>query len=381
MNLEAVWNRAKWRTYTRFKLSALRHGIKDEKAIRRFYLTRVQHDKQGIKPVYVPIFARQGGAYQFDTWDQRGVESYYLIVINVNTRKAYQYPMEKKNATCVHESLIKFWKEAPDCKTMVSDQDSAYLSKTILDAFKAKNIKLSTTTDNDHHALGIINRLMRTIRDIAGGDEVLIKPERMEVLIGEYNASIHSATGFAPDSMTAEDEQKYIAEKTQLKDMIPRPGFGIGSFVRILLPKPKIGKVRSNYSMVSYKVIQEKGRSYIVEAKDGSVDTIPAFQLLKCDVKKYPQAETLKDDKRAVIERIISYSEKTDSYMVKFENEAKLQKRSATVLREGNPTLLSREEKIFWIRKCPNFPEGVPAKILQMIPKIVQKKFSVDNRK
>jgi hypothetical protein len=62
--------------------------------------------------------------------------------------------------------------------------------------------------------------------------------------------------------------------------------------------------------------------------------------------------------------------------MVKFENERKLQERSATIIREGNPTRLSREEKIFWIRKCPNFPQGIPEKILKMVPQVVQKQLS-----
>jgi hypothetical protein len=371
MTLAEIWNNAKWRSFDRFELSAIRHGVTDRKEIRQFYRNHVQHDKQTPKPVYAPIFAKQGRAYQFDTWVQTGEN--YLIVINVNTRKAYQYPMVTKNAADVAEALRKFWAEAPDCKTMVSDQDSAYLSKTVLDLFKSRNIKLSTTTDNDHHTLGIINRFMRTIRDLAGGEDVRIKKDQMKELVAEYNATIHSSTGMAPDKMTAEDEQKYIEQKTKLSKLIPALEFKIGSYVRILLDKPDIGKIRSNYSMVSYKVMQQKGRSYIIGAKDGSTDTVPAFKLIKTTCVKYPQAATLKNDKRAFIERIISYDDKKDTYMVKFENTRLLQQRSATILREGNPTRLCREEKIFWLRKCPKFPIGVPEKILKMVPEIVQK--------
>jgi hypothetical protein len=95
--------------------------------------------------------------------------------------------------------------------------------------------------------------------------------------------------------------------------------------------------------MVSYQIIQQKGRSYIIQAKDGSVDTVPGFQLLRCNSKNYPQAETLKNDKRAVIERIISYDMTEDSYKVKFENQKKLVKVTGVHMREGNPTQLSRE--------------------------------------
>jgi integrase len=59
-----------------------------------------------------------------------------------------------------------------------------------------------------------------------------------------------------------------------------------------LKPREKIGKVRSNYTVESYKIIQKNGRSFVIQAKDGTTDTVPGWQLaivLHKDLKRYPQ--------------------------------------------------------------------------------------------
>jgi hypothetical protein len=180
--------------------------------------------------------------------------------------------------------------------------------------------------------------------------------------------------------MTKEQEQKYIHEKSIIADAVKGSNtFSVGEFVRILLPRPKIGKIRNNYSTVSYKIMQVKGRSYIIQAKDGSVDTVPGIQLTRCHVQTYPQAQTIKKDKRAFVEYVTDYDKgnagKFASYAVKYENEEKVSPNRISVkdLREGNPTSLSREEKLYWIKTCPEFPKGVPPEILALIPDYVKK--------
>jgi hypothetical protein len=52
----------------------------------------------------------------------------------------------------------------------MSDEEPAFLSNAVLDFMKDNNLKFRTVTDNDHHLLGIINRFIRTIRDLAPDD-------------------------------------------------------------------------------------------------------------------------------------------------------------------------------------------------------------------
>jgi hypothetical protein len=95
--------------------------------------------------------------------------------------------------------------------------------------------------------------------------------------------------------------------------------------------------------------------------------------VLKKNLDRYPQGDTLKDNKRGVIEEIHSYDEKSGQYQVKYEGGKYHRNTREVNLREGAPTELSLEKKRYWIQKCPNFPKGVPERILKMVPKIQQK--------
>ena len=66
--------------------------------------------------------------------------------------------------------------------------------------------------------------------------------------------------------------------------------------------------------------------------------------------KSIPLAETLKDEKRGVIERIESYDERRDRYKVVYEGGVH-DNIPAKNLREGEPLKLSPIERAFWIRK------------------------------
>jgi hypothetical protein len=358
---------------------------------KKFFNERVQRDQRrptpaNLKEKYMPIFSKQGGAYQFDIWDQKGTKRkknlktgkwtierrpYFLIVVNVNTKKAYQYPFATKTAANVLKALEKFWTAVPDCKAMVSDQDASFLAHQVVDAFIQRGIKLTTTTDNDHHSLGIINRLMRTLRDMRGGDRYFTEQD-MARQIGFYNDNKHSATKEAPNDMDESKELEFISKKTEQASQAKGYDFTVGNYVRFLKPREKIGKVRSNYSVESYKIIQRNGRSFVIQAADGSTDTVPGWQLaivLHKDLKRYPQGETLKNNKRGTIEEIESYDTKRGTYQVKYEGEKWHQNVRETNIREGAPTQLSLEEKRYWVQKHPDFKD-IPERILRMVPKL-----------
>ena len=52
----------------------------------------------------------------------------FLVFININTRKAYAYPMKNKGTFDVINALHKFFNDVKEVKVLCSDQDSAYLS-------------------------------------------------------------------------------------------------------------------------------------------------------------------------------------------------------------------------------------------------------------
>lgn len=344
-----------WRTPSKFIPLAKRYGFTDETEIREFLKNKAPHDERIEKPQYLPIFSRSKGEYQIDTMFVKGNPP-FLIAININTRKAYGYKMKDKSSKSVKESLVKFFNEVPNVKKITSDQDSAYLSADVLTFLKEKGIDYRTTEDNNHNVLGIINRFMRTLRDLASGSG--LTEARMKRIIKEYNNSPHSSLGDkSPNSITDEDEDEYIKEKTELTDSIKDTyNFNDGDHVRIVLEKNKIGKNRTNLSTVAYIIDGKDGNNFIIKASDGSIDKYPGYRLVKCD-DRYDIAETIKDGKRGIVERIISYNDKKDTYRIMFD-DGTYDTIPARNLREGHPLFISRMEREYWAGN-----KNIPAKI------------------
>ena len=89
--------------------------------------------------------------------------------------------MRTKGTDDVINAMTKFFTDVKDVKVLRSDQDAAYLSNKTLDFLREKGVRYLTTEDENHNVLGIINRFMRTIRDLAG--KKVISAEEMKELV------------------------------------------------------------------------------------------------------------------------------------------------------------------------------------------------------
>ena len=65
-----------------------------------------------------------------------------------------------------------------------------------------------TTFTNDHNRLGIINRAIKTLRDINQERDFTV--QSMNRALNAYNNSIHSSTGKEPNEFNQTDEEHYI---------------------------------------------------------------------------------------------------------------------------------------------------------------------------
>ena len=72
--------------------------------------------------------------------------------------KVFSYQKVGKSSKTVSEALEKFF----------NDQDKGYLSNNVLDFIRSKNVIYRRTDDDNHKALGIINILMRTLKNFFG---------------------------------------------------------------------------------------------------------------------------------------------------------------------------------------------------------------------
>ena len=247
--MEALHNDFPFKSVKKFVPLAIKHGFTKQEAID--FLNSLAHDKKYDRQtnMMLPIFGRHPNSYQMDTLVQTSNASprYYLIIININSRKLYAYPMKTKNASSVLEALKTFINEVKTIYSITSDQDAAYLDSKITKFMTDNHIDHQTTFTNDHNRLGIINRAIKTLRDI--NDERDFTNQSMKRALNAYNNSIHSSTGKEPNDFNEEDEERYIENKkleTDLKANI----FNIpnNAHVRIMNPPTPMKKKRLNLS-------------------------------------------------------------------------------------------------------------------------------------
>ena len=181
------------------------------------------------------------------------------MFININTLKAYSYPLVGKGAKTIIDAFDKFQDDVKNIYSITSDQDLAYLSNEFLNLMKSKNIIYRTTEDNNHNVLGIINRFMRTIRDMIGENRFIGENE-MKSLIETYNETPHkSLNNKAPNDIKLDDELKYILKMSKNNPYDYKPD----NRVRIVnTDVPSYGKTKRG-SLVSKE-------AYILDSKIGN---------------------------------------------------------------------------------------------------------------
>ena len=119
--------------------------------------------------------------------------------------------------------------------------------------------------------------------------------------------------------------------------------------VRIVLANEPFSKKRNKVSKESYIVDSKSGNQFIVKAKDNSVDKLPGYRLIQ-SANNIPLANSLKKDKRGIVDNIISYDAKKNKYRVQYEGGVK-DTIPARNLREGNPINLSQKELEYWSKQ------------------------------
>lgn len=339
--MDKLFKKYPFRSERKFIPIAIENGFTKQEA--KEFLSTLSHDvKFNPREYYLPIYSEYRDAYQFDTLVQTAGASprYFLVFININSRKLYVYPMKDKGTKQVLSTLERFYQEVGKISNLTSDQDKAYLSDGVLMFMKEHNIDYRTTAEHDHNRLGIINRVIRTLRDMNHDRDFTI--ESMNRCVEGYNNSIHSSTGKKPNSFNSKDEERYI-NKMRLVTDERRSVLKPGTHVRTVVPKG-FEKRRSAISEDAYVVDSIQGNKYMIRAKDNSIALYPRHKLVVSN-RKIKIGDTLDDDKRGVVEKIIDF--RKGKYSVVYEGGVK-DKISPSALREERPTRLSLLEREYW---------------------------------
>ena len=286
---------------------------------------------------------------------------YWHIFVGVNTRYLDAYPLKGKSNDDVKYSLSWFINKYHPEK-LTSDDEPAFTSKATCKLCSDNNVKLYIITHSNHSSLSVIDRVIRTLRDMnipkhfheqsADKQFQFFSIAKMKRLINEYNNKYNSSIRCTPKQMY-DDRSKEIAFITRIqrhKDAqrhIKDFKLNTGDYVRFRLDKVPLTKHRYNYTFESYKVSGKEGSNYILTAKDGTTTIKPRFKLLKTDVHVFPWAKSLGNNV-GVVERIVAYNSRTNKYKVKYENSDVLDEIPASFMRGRHPQRMSQIEKDFF---------------------------------
>ena len=265
------------------------------------------------------IFERVPGCYFHDLLQQpRNIEpKYYHIFIGANSRYAFAYPVNDKSAKTAIDTLNKFIndnKGKPIIK-LTSDGECAFNSQQFINACNIHNIMLKIIPDKAHSTLGIVDRFIRTLRDMHqhGGNSqsqqydshyIEISPSKMQTLISTYNNTVHKTIGCSPKQMYNDEqlEKEYIAKcirQRNIQSAIADFNLPEGTYVRYKMNTFDLAghKRRSQLSREKYIINKRLGCRYLLQAADGKIISKSRYELIKAEDSD-PIGVTFQQNKR-----------------------------------------------------------------------------------
>ena len=330
-----------------------------------------------IKPYFIKIFSTQPNCWFHDLLDNGKDQDprYWHIFIGTNNHFAVALPLKNKSAISIRKTLTDFIQKFHPRK-LTSDEESGFIEKNNVKLLSDNNVKMQIITEKNHSALGIIDRFIRTLRDMniptqKGSKQShyekyqTFSEKRMNKLIEIYNTTFHSRIKCSPKEMfeNPDLEKEYIFKQLYKREKqeknIKNLHLKVGMFVRYILPKANGKRKRFQISRECYKIESVKGNIYTLIAKDGTVSNFPRFKLMLCkkdgskpDNIKF--AETFPNKWNGVISKILSYNPDTQKYRVTFkvpDSEDYIDEIPASYLRGNFPQELSKMELDFIKKK------------------------------
>ena len=338
--IHKVIDKTRFRTFPKVKDKVLQEipGITEEEikdvVNKRIHDKKLSLTKQRI--YQVRIFSKFRNAWFGDIYDNLADNTprYWYIFINTNTRYAVAYPMERKTADAIKSVLIKFVNDYHPRK-ITHDEEAGFTAKDNLKFLKNNKCGVFIVGEHNHSTLGIIDRFMRTIRDMNTPQEYPISSQstdkefkyisipKMQKILESYNNTKHTFTGHTPkemmDNPELEDEliKKCLLEQSTQKG-IKDFRLKVGDLVRYLIPRDNMKKRRYNISRESYKISEISGNIYTIVANDKTTMNLPRWRLIKVDPNEnHRVGKTLETD-RGIIEEVSKIDNNRNQFRVKF---------------------------------------------------------------
>jgi hypothetical protein len=124
---------------------------------------------------------------------------YYLFVININTKYLFIEDSEVKDVKIVINTLSRMMNEGLEIDNIRGDYESAFISNELRDWLQQYNIRTYFTKNVYTNRNRIVDRVMRTIRDMVdklGIHASILNPVLVKQLVNKYNNTRHRSYDF-----------------------------------------------------------------------------------------------------------------------------------------------------------------------------------------
>ena len=193
----------------------------------------------------------------------------FLVAIEINTRFLLLIPMKSKDQYEVLRAFSEFYMDAPEDLTpqnILSDNGTEFKNATLQGVENELTINHLYADPEDHRKLGIVDRVIRTIRTLIEKYMASYDTHRfideLPKLVENYNTTENSAIGMSP-----KESLKHLDELVELQQAKRGKGKGVefkkGDSVRVLKSKGAFEKgTTQSYSKTVYTIEEVKGTRY-----------------------------------------------------------------------------------------------------------------------
>ena len=252
----------------------------------------------------------------------------YLVAINVNTRYLFvglmnhilfndndndeqRFSKASKDTTTYLKTLSKLIEVGMDVKYLTGDGESAFASREAQQFYKehdiiftpAPRVKMGNypdfmkreqqhvKTDPMHSSLGMIDRVIRTLRDMAYNMKIgIITPQVMKDLVNQYNNAPHCTLSryigmdITPQMVQDDPElESYITRQIAKNNynIINKPGFILpaGTQVKLYNEHDSLMKRRSIIQPGTYHIVGFDNGLYRVANDKNNEQLVPRYKI------------------------------------------------------------------------------------------------------
>ena len=121
--------------------------------------------KKVIKPYMIKIYSNMLNTWFHDLYDNLPDHEprYWHVFIGTNNKYGVALPLNDKKASSIHNTLEEFINTYHPAK-LTSDEEPCFLANIQL--LKDNDVTMHIIQDKNHSSLAVIDRFIRTIRDM-----------------------------------------------------------------------------------------------------------------------------------------------------------------------------------------------------------------------